>query len=74
MQENGLIEYADLEQKATELTDRFHTLSDSIKATEAAMRVNAEQKVAVVDYAKAGPVFEGYKAALPVSESLESAK
>ncbi|MBV7276099.1 relaxase/mobilization nuclease domain-containing protein [Clostridium sp. PL3] len=61
LQENGLMEYADLEQKTAELTDRFHTLSDSIKATEAALHINAELKAAVVDYAKARPVFEGYK-------------
>lgn len=58
-----MLEYSDLEQKAAELTDRFHTLSDSIKATEASMRINAELKAAVIDYAKARPVFEGYKAA-----------
>ena len=57
------MEYVDLEQKSAEFTDRFHTLSDSIKAAEAAMRVNAELKAAVVDYAKTRPVFEGYKAA-----------
>ncbi len=57
------MQYTDLEQKAAELTDRFHTLTDSIKATEAAMRVNAKLKAMVVDYAKARPVFEGYKAA-----------
>ena len=62
LQEKGLMEYEQLEQKATEVTDRFHALSDSIKSTEAAMRVNAELKAAVVDYAKTRPVFEGYKA------------
>lgn len=36
LQENGLLEYADLEQKAAELTDHFHTLLDSIKSTEVA--------------------------------------
>lgn len=63
LQENGLMDYADLEQKATQAADRFHTLSDSIKSTETAMRTNAELKAAVVDYAKTRPVFEGYKAA-----------
>lgn len=63
LQENGMTEYADLEQKATQAADRFHALSDSIKSTEAAMRTNTELKSAVVDYAKTRPVFEGYKAA-----------
>lgn len=63
LQENDLMDYADLEQKAAQAADRFHTLSDSIKSTETAMRTNTELKAAVVDYAKARPVFEGYKAA-----------
>lgn len=62
LQENNLLDYEQLEQKATEVTNRFHTLSDSIKTTEAAMRTNTELKAAVVDYAKTRPVFEGYKA------------
>ena len=44
-------------------TDRFHSLSDSIKTTEAAMNVNAELKAAIVDHAKTRAIFEGYKAA-----------
>ncbi|WP_312636347.1 relaxase/mobilization nuclease domain-containing protein [Oscillibacter sp.] len=63
LQENGLMDYADLEQKAAQAADRFHMLSDSIKFTETAMRTNTELKAAVVDYAKTRPVFEGYKAA-----------
>ncbi len=61
LQENDLVEYEQLEQKAAEVTERFHTLSDSIKTTEAAMEVNAELKAAVVDYAKTRPVFDAYK-------------
>lgn len=63
LQENNLLEYEQLEKKTTEVTDRFHALSDSIKSTEAAIHVNAELKAAVVDYAKTRPVFEDYKAA-----------
>lgn len=62
LQENDLLEYGQLEKKTTEAADRFHVLSDSIKSTEAAMKVNAELKAAVVDYAKTRPVFDGYKA------------
>ena len=58
-----MMDYADLEQKATHAADRFHRLSDSIKSTETAMRTNTELKAAVVDYAKTRPVFEGYKTA-----------
>ena len=63
LQENGLMYYERLEEKAIEAADRFHTLSDKIKSIEDKMSVNAELRTAVVDYAKTRPVFEGYKAA-----------
>lgn len=63
LQENGLMEYEDLEQRASQAADRFHALSDTIKINEAALKTNSELKAAIVDYAKARPVFEGYKAA-----------
>jgi hypothetical protein len=63
LQEHDLLEYAQLERRAAEVTDRFHALSDQIKSTEAAMGQNAELRGALVDYAKTRAVFEGYKAA-----------
>ena len=63
LQENELLDYEQLEQKATEVTERFHALSDKIKSIEAAMDRNAELKGALVDYAKTRSVFEGYKSA-----------
>lgn len=63
LQENGLLEYGQLGKRATEAADRFHVLSEQIKSIECAMRINAELKGAVVDYAKTRPVFNGYKAA-----------
>jgi len=63
LQENELLEYGQLEKKATEAADRFHVLSDKIKATEAAAHTNADLMAATVDYAKTRAVFEEYKAA-----------
>jgi len=63
LQENGLLEYGQLEQRAADATDRFHTLSDKIKSIEGAMSSNKELKAATVDYAKTRAVFDGYKAA-----------
>ena len=37
LQDNGLTDYEQLEQKATAATERFHKLSDQIKSTEAAL-------------------------------------
>jgi len=63
LQENDLLEYEQLEQKATDLTDNFHALADKIKSIETAINTNMELKSAMVDYAKTRPVFEGFKAA-----------
>ena len=63
LQENGLLDYEDMEAKAAEITERFHSLSDKIKNIETAMNTNADLKAALVDYAKTRPVFESYKAA-----------
>ena len=62
LQENDLMDYADLEKKTTETTDRFHALSDDMKSIEGAANKNKELRGAVVDYAKTRPVFEEYKA------------
>jgi hypothetical protein len=62
IQENGLVDYTELEKKATAAADRFHVLSDKIKTTEAAQKRNAELRAAVADYARTRPVFEEYKA------------
>ena len=62
LQDNGLTDYEQLEQKATAVTERFHKLSDQIKSTEVALHTNMELKAATVQYAKTRPVFEKYKA------------
>lgn len=62
LQDNGLTDYEQLEQKATAVTEHFHKLSDQIKSTEAALHTNMELKAATVQYAKTRPIFEKYKA------------
>ena len=62
LQDNGLMDYEQLEQKATAAAEHFHKLSDQIKSTEAALHTNMELKAATVQYAKTRPVFEKYKA------------
>lgn len=63
LQENDLLEYEQLEKKATEAADRFHTLSNKIKTIEAAAHTNADLMGATVDYAKTRAVFDEYKTA-----------
>ena len=43
--------------------DRFHRLSDELRATETELAHTSELMGAVVRYAKTRPVFDGYKAA-----------
>ena len=62
IQDNGLTDYEQLAQKATEAADRFHAISEQVKQTEQAMKTNAGLKAATVQYAKTRPVFEQYKA------------
>ena len=62
LQDNGLTDYEQLEQKTTAATEHFHKLSDQIKSTEAALHTNTELKAATVQYAKTRPTFEKYKA------------
>ena len=64
IQDNGLTDYEQLAQKATEAADRFHAISEQVKQTEQAMKTNAGLKAATVQYAKTRPVFEQYKACL----------
>jgi hypothetical protein len=63
LQENNLLEYGQLAEKTAQTADRFHSLSDKIKAIEAAANTNADLMTATVDYAKTRAVFNGYKAA-----------
>jgi len=62
LQENDLLEYAQLEKQAARTVDRFHELAGQIQKTEAAIKRNGELRSAVVDYARTRPVFEEYKA------------
>ncbi len=62
LQENNLLEYAQLERHAAGAVDRFHNLAGQIQKIEAASKRNAGLRAAVVEYAKTRPVFDEYKA------------
>ena len=62
LQENNLMAYEDLASKAETATDRYHSLSGSLRDTEAAMNRNAGLKAAIVDYARTLPIFLEYQA------------
>ena len=63
LQENNLIDYDALAAKTTAAVDRAHALAGELQTTEAALSKVSGLMGAVVDYARARPVFDGYKAA-----------
>ncbi len=63
LQENNLTDYNALAAKTTAAVDRAHALAGELQTTEAALSKVSGLMGAVVDYAKARPVFDGYKAA-----------
>lgn len=63
VRERGLSGYGDLSAKTDEATARFHTLAGELKGAEDELAKTAALMAAVVQYAKARPVFDGYRAA-----------
>ena len=63
LRERQLTDYAALCAKTDGAVDRFHRLSDELRATETELAHTSELMGAVVRYAKTRPVFDGYKAA-----------
>lgn len=63
LQEHKLTDYAALEAQTAAAVERFHSLTEELQSTEAALSKTSELMGAVVDYAKTRPVFDGYKAA-----------
>lgn len=55
IQDNGLTDYEQLAQKATEATDHFHILSEQSKQMEQTIKTNAGLKAATVQYVSAMP-------------------
>ena len=63
LQENGLTDYDELAAKTDAAVDRAHALAGELRAVERELGRTSELMGAVVQYAKARPVFDGYKAA-----------
>ncbi len=63
LREHGLTDYAALSASTEAAVDRFHTLAEELRDTEAALSHTSQLMGAVVQYAKTRPVFDGYKAA-----------
>ncbi len=63
LREHGLLDYAELEEKAAAATEQFHALSAQIKAAETRMAEIAVLKTHIINYAKTRDVYAGYRKA-----------
>ena len=63
LREHGLLDYAELEEKAAAATEQFHVLSAQIKAAETRMAEIAVLKTHIINYAKTRDVYAGYRKA-----------
>ena len=63
MREHQISEYDQLTTEAEVASARFHALTEQLRQTEADLAYTSELMGAVVQYAKARPVFDEYKAA-----------
>ena len=60
LREHGLLDYGELEEKASAATEQFHALSAQIKAAETRMAEIAVMKTHIANYAKTRDVYAGY--------------
>ena len=63
LREHGLLDYAELEDRAAAATERYHALSAQIKAAEGRMAEIAVLKTHIANYAKTRDVYAGYRKA-----------
>ena len=63
LEENGLLEYAQLEARAKDSTARFNELSGTIKRAEGRMSEIAELQKQIVNYSKTREVYAAYRKA-----------
>ena len=63
LREHGLLDYGELEEKASAATEQFHALSVQIKAAETRMAEIAVLKTHLINYAKTRDVYASYRKA-----------
>ena len=61
LREHGLLDYDELKKKSSELTARYHELSDRIKSAEARIKEISELRTQIINYAKTRDVYATYK-------------
>lgn len=63
LQQNGLMDYDELSEKAARAAEKYHTLSDEIKSAEQRLAEIAALEKNIVDYAKTRETYVAYRKA-----------
>ena len=61
LQENNLLDYVKLENKAAVATEQFHSKTKELKDLETVVNEKSRLMGAIVNYAKTRPIFDEYK-------------
>lgn len=74
LRQHGLLNYEELEARAAGATERFHTLSEQIKAAEGRMAEITVLRTHIANYARTRDVYIGYRKAGYSKSILQSMK
>ena len=61
LREHGLLNIAELQKRTTDITSKYHELSDKIKLAEARIKGITELKTQIINFAKTREVYAAYK-------------
>ena len=59
--EHGLLDLNELKKRTSDITSKYHELSDKIKSAEARLKVITELKTQIINFAKTREVYAAYK-------------
>ena len=61
LREHGLLDLNELQKRTTDITSKYHELSDKIKRAEARIKEISELKTQIINFAKTREVYAAYK-------------
>ena len=61
LREQGLLDLNELKKRTSDITSKYHELSDKIKSAEARIKEIAELKTQIINFAKTREVYAAYK-------------
>ena len=61
LREHRLLDLAELQKKTSDVTAKYHELSERIKSAEARMKEIGEMKAQIIAYMKTREVYDGYR-------------